>query len=424
MLKNIYYPGKNSLIVLLSAFVLITLSCSKNSNTGGGGGGTPVFNAEITIMANDTKQVIQGFGCATVFNPPNTTLVTSEEMARLFGSGDNQVGLGILRIRVAEDAAWRNTELNYAKAAIQNGARILATPWSPPARMKTNNSLIGGSLITDSSSAYANYLNDFANWMAVNGAPLAAVSVQNEPDISVNYESCDWTADQMKDFLKNHGHLITTTRVMAPESFNNNPNFVNTILNDNGAAANLDIVGGHIYGSGIAENTLAKSLNKEVWMTEHLDTNITYTGSMNTAIEIHDCLTVANFSAYIWWYGKRFYGPIGQDGLVTKRGYILSQFARFITPGATRIGTGNNSRAEVLISAYKNSNGKKVIVAINKSTSNANQKMTINDATISSVIPYTTSSTKNAERGPVISATNNSFTYLLPGQSITTFVEQ
>lgn len=410
---------------LIAAGVLI-LSCNKNNNTGSGGGGgnNTSFNAEITVMANDEKQLIQGFGCATVFNPPNTTPVTNEEMARLFGSGDNQVGLNILRIRVAEDAAWRNTELNYAKAAIQNGARILATPWSPPANMKTNNSLVGGSLKTDSSAAYANYLNAFAAYMSANGAPVYAVSVQNEPDISVNYESCDWTADQMRIFLKDFGHLITNTLVMVPESFHNDQNYVNTILNDNGATANLDIVGGHIYGGGIVENTLARSLNKEVWMTEHLDTNVTYTGNMNTAIEIHDCLTKANFNAYIWWYGKRFYGPIGQDGLITKRGYIMSQFARFIPPGSVRVGTGSNSRTEVLISVYKKSNGKKVIVAINTSTSNANQKITVSDATVSSLLPYTTTSTKNAERGSVISATNNSFTYLLPAQSVTTFVEQ
>ncbi|HMU46705.1 MAG TPA: glycoside hydrolase family 30 beta sandwich domain-containing protein [Chitinophagaceae bacterium] len=420
-------PIKNNIrkYFLIAAGVLI-LSCSKNNSAGGGGGGgnNTSFNAEITIMANDAMQLIQGFGCATVFNPPNTTALTNEEITRLFGSGDNQVGLNILRIRVAEDAAWRNTELNYAKAAIQNGARILATPWSPPANMKTNNSLIGGSLKTDSSAAYANYLNAFAEYMTTNGAPVYAVSVQNEPDISVNYESCDWTADQMRIFLKDFGHFITNTLVMAPESFHNDQNFVNTILNDNGAATNLDIVGGHIYGSGIVENTLAKSLNKEVWMTEHLDTNVTYTGNMNTAIEIHDCLTKANFNAYIWWYGKRFYGPIGQDGLITKRGYIMSQFARFIPSGSIRIGAGTNSRAEVLISAYKKSNGKKIIIAINTSSINANQKISINDATISSVLPYTTSATKNAERGSVISATNNSFTYLLPAQSITTFIEQ
>ena len=404
--------------------IIILLACSKKNNSGGGGNNPISFSAEITIIANEMKQPIRGFGCATVFNPPNTNPLTNEEFDRLFGSGDGQVGLNILRIRVATDNAWRMTELNHAKAAIQRGAKVIASPWSPPASMKTNNSLIGGSLKTDSSAAYANYLNDFASFMSANGAPLHAVSIQNEPDVNVNYESCDWTADQMRDFLKNYGHLLSNIFLIAPESFNNNQTYVNTILNDNIATANFAIVGAHIYGGGIVENPLARIMGKEVWMTEHLDTNITYTANLNTAIEIHDCLTKANFSAYIWWYGKRFYGPIGQDGLVTKRGYIMSQFARFVTPGAYRIGTGTNSRPEVLISAFKNINGKKIIIAINTSTIGANQKISINDATISSVIPYTTSLTKNVEQGSSISAANNSFTYLLPPQSVTTFVEQ
>ncbi|HEX5652502.1 MAG TPA: glycoside hydrolase family 30 beta sandwich domain-containing protein [Chitinophagaceae bacterium] len=412
------------LAMLVLIIIPITPYCSKKNNSGGGGNETFTFDAEITIMGNDSKQVIQGFGCATVFNPPNTTPLVSEEFDRLFGQGANQVGLNILRIRVATDDAWRTTELNYAKAAVQRGAKILATPWSPPARMKTNNNLIGGSLITDSSGAYASYLNDFANYMSANGAPLYAVSVQNEPDIRVNYESCDWAAEQMKDFLKNYGLLITGTRVMAPESFNNNQAYVNTILNDDAAAANLDIVGGHIYGSGITENPVAKIKGKEVWMTEHLDTNISYAANLNTAIEIHECLTKANFSAYLWWYGKRFYGPIGQDGTVTKRGYIMSQFARFITPGSFRLGTGNNSRHEILISAFKNTSGKKTIVAINNSDGIARQKITFSDAVTGVFIPYTTSPDKNAAQGAGITVSNNNFTYSLPPRSVTTFVEQ
>jgi glucuronoarabinoxylan endo-1,4-beta-xylanase len=411
-------------LTFISAFVLITsVSCNKKNNAGGGTNTPVTFDAEVTIQANNTQQVIEGFGCATVFMPSNTSL-TADESDRLFGSANNQVGLNILRIRLASDAGWRSIELVNAKEAIQRGAKVIATPWSPPASMKTNNNIIGGSLITDSSAAYASYLNDFASYMAANAAPLYAVSIQNEPDISVNYESCNWNADQMRDFLKNYGALITHTRVMAPESFNNNPAFVNSILNDDAAAANLDLVGGHIYGSGIVENSLAKDKGKEVWMTEHLDTAITYSADLNTAVEIHDCLTKANFNAYIWWYGKRFYGPIDENGFVTKRGYVMSQFARFIPPGSLRLGTTDNSRQEVLISAYKNTNGKKIIVAINTSSNIARQKITVTDAAISLVRPYVTTVNKNTGQDTDITAISNSFTYLLPPQSITTFVEQ
>lgn len=382
-----------------------------------------VYDAQVTILAAENNQTIQGFGSATVFTPPNTSALTSEEFDRLYGSAAGQVGLNFLRIRVASDDNWRTVELNYAKAAIQRGAKVFATPWSPPANMKTNNNIIGGKLISDSAKAYAKYLNDFAIFMQTNGAPLYAISVQNEPDWETTYESCVWTATEMRDFLKNQAGLITATKIMAPELVNNNQSYVNTILSDSIAMARLSIVGTHIYGGGIVENLLATAKGKQVWMTEHLDTDTNYTANLNTAVEIHDCFTKANFSAYIWWYGKRYYGLIGQDGIVTKRGYILSHFARFIKEGAVRLGTAPNSRTEVLISAYKNGS-KKVVVAINTGSGQVNQTITFKDATANSFVPYVTTSSNNVVQGNAITTLNNTFIYSIPPYSVATFVEQ
>jgi glucuronoarabinoxylan endo-1,4-beta-xylanase len=417
-------------ILLQSVFLFLLMSCSKKSGTGGGTPTPaptptpiPVYDAQVTINAAENNQIIQGFGCATVFAPPSTTELTTEEYDRLFGQGTGQVGLNFLRIRIASDDAWRAVELNHAKAAILRGAKVFASPWSPPARMKTNNNIIKGKLIADSAAAYAKYLNDFALYMAANGAPLYAVSVQNEPDWEPDYEGCVWTATEMRDFLKNQGGLITATRLMAPELVNNNQAYVNTILSDVGAVANLSILGTHIYGGGIVNNPDAATKGKEVWMTEHLDSDTTLTANINTAVEIHNCLTIANFSAYIWWYGKRFYGPIGQDGIVTKRGYFISQFARFIKQGAVRLGATSNSRADVLVSAYKNGT-KKVVVVINTSNGQVNQTIAFKDASATSVVPYLTSTSKNAEQGTAITLSGNSFVYSISPNSVVTFVEQ
>lgn len=397
-------------------------SCSKKENDTGTGS-TPLVYAEVVIQANENYQLIRGFGCATVFTPPNTSPLTDAEFDRLFGNASGQVGLNFLRIRIASDDAWRATELNHAKAAIQRGAKVFASPWSPPARMKTNNNIISGKLIPDSAAAYAKYLNDFALYMAANGAPLEAVSVQNEPDWDPNYESCVWSATEMRDFLKNQGALVTAARLMAPELVNNNQTYVNTILSDPGAVANLDIIGTHLYGGGLVENAAAKNLGKEVWMTEHLDTLTTLEANINTAIEIHDCFTKANFNAYIWWYGKRFYGLIGQDGQVTKRGYMIAQFARFVKPGAVRLGSGPNSRNEVAISAYRNGT-KKVVVAINRGNYDVKQKISFQGASAVSFIPYVTTASKNLEQGSPVAATSDSFAYTIPSKSVVTFVEQ
>jgi glucuronoarabinoxylan endo-1,4-beta-xylanase len=410
--------------IIGAAITVLFVFCSKKSDSGSGNNPPPppAFDAEVSILTNETHQVIEGFGCATVFRPASTSL-TADELDRLFGKGNGQLGLNILRIRVTEDNTWRPLELANAKGAVLRGAKVMGTPWSPPARFKTNNNIIGGSLIADSGAAYAKFLNDFADYMSTNGAPLYGISIQNEPDIQVNYESCNWTSSDMKTFLKNYGQLITSTKVIATESFNNNQIYTNDVLSDATAAANVDIVAGHIYGGGVVENAVAKNLGKEVWMTEHLDTNITYNANFATAVEIHNCLTQANFSAYLWWFAKRFYGPIGEDGLPTKRGYIMSQFAKFITPGSVRVGTNANTRQDVLVSAFKTGGGKKIIVAINNANTPVNQKFTL-DATTTDIIPYITSSDKNEETEAKITIANNTFIYSLPAMSVTTFVEQ
>ncbi|HRG94175.1 MAG TPA: hypothetical protein PLZ10_14560, partial [Chitinophagaceae bacterium] len=73
----------------IAQLTLLLPACSKSgsNNNGGGSGPAPTVNAEIIIQAADTKQTIQGFGCATVFNPPNTTAYTSAEFDRLYGTG-------------------------------------------------------------------------------------------------------------------------------------------------------------------------------------------------------------------------------------------------------------------------------------------------------------------------------------------------
>src|SRR5262249_58486604 len=111
---------------------------------------------------------------------------------------------------------------------------VLAQPWTPPASMKTNNNVVGGSLKTSEFANYANYLNSFASFLASNGAPLYAISVQNEPDIMVTYESCDWTSPQLLSFARNNAGAIST-RVIMSESFHFDKTFTDPILNDSSA---------------------------------------------------------------------------------------------------------------------------------------------------------------------------------------------
>jgi glucuronoarabinoxylan endo-1,4-beta-xylanase len=286
--------------------------------------------------------------------------------------------------------------------------------------MKTNNNTTGGELSLSSYPAYAAYLKSFADYMAANGAELYALSIQNEPDIQVNYESCNWSAQQMTDFIKNNNFDIGNTKLLAAESFNFNQSFTDVILNDASAAAKVSIIGGHIYGGGLAKYNNAFNKGKEVWMTEHLDTMTTWTSVLATAKEIHDCMAVANHSAYLWWYVKRFYGPIDESSHITKRGYIMAQFAKYIRPGYQRVDVANPA-PNVYLSAYKG-NGKSVIVAVNMGGSTTVKFTTGGETAAASYTPHITSSSKNLSTESSVSVSSSSFTYQLAESSVTTFV--
>jgi len=158
-------------------------------------------------------------------------------------------------------------------------------------------------------------------------------------------------------------------------------------------------------------------------MTEHLDTEVTWANVLATGKEIHDCLAVANFNAYIWWYIKRFYGPLGEDGVVTKRGYIMANYAKFIRPGYHRVSIEGTPRPNLNISAY---NGDKaVIVVVNMGTAAISQRFVFENDTVNSVSPYITSVTQDLEKAEAVSvsAESSDFTYTIPGESVVTFVE-
>ncbi len=135
--------------------------------------------------------------------------------------------------------------------------------------MKDNNSDIRGRLLPQNYTAFKNYINEFITYMKSNGATIDVVSIQNEPDWTPTYESCDWTADEMINFLNAPGQ-ITGAKVAAPESLNFNQNMTNAILSNDAAAQKIDIVAGHIYGGGLAKFPLAEQKQKEIWMTEYL----------------------------------------------------------------------------------------------------------------------------------------------------------
>ena len=372
----------------------------------------------VMINPDETKQYIQGFGGVNM--PGWIPDMTNEQISLAFGTGTGQIGLSILRIRVPYDPGMFNLELPAAQKARLLGAAIIASPWTPPAWMKSNNNIVGGNLNRENYADYASHLKSFNNYMLTNGVPLYAVSLQNEPDVNVNYESCSWNSSQMLKFVKEYAPSIGT-KIIIPESYNFSSGISDAILNDPLAAANVAIIGGHLYGGGIRSYPLAALKGKELWMTEHLSLDTTWYGAFLTGKEINDCMS-AGMNAYLWWYIRRYYGPIDDKSNVTKRGYIISQYARFIRPGCVRVYATPVTHNTIYTTAYKNG-AKIVIVVLNTSyEASVEQIFAIKNCSVNSFTRYVTSETKNCVKDGTVRVTNGKFNVSLGMESITTFV--
>jgi glucosylceramidase len=85
------------------------------------------------------------------------------------------------------------------------GLRVIGTPWSPPAWMKSNGSLVGGTLDPAAQEPYAGYFLRFVQEYAARGIPVSAVTVQNEPHFSpATYPGMLLAAAREAEFVGRH----------------------------------------------------------------------------------------------------------------------------------------------------------------------------------------------------------------------------
>ena len=381
----------------------------------------------VNINAATEYQTITGFGGMNGVGWIGD--LTASQIETAFGSGEGQLGLSIMRLRIDPNSANWNIQVQSAVRARQLGAKLLATPWSPPAHMKTNNSLInGGKLKPEYYDEYATHLLNFVDFMSRNGAPLYTVSVQNEPDWHPDYESCDWSGDDFVSFLNSQGARFgSNIKVTVGESVGFAKRFTDPVLNSPTAVQHADIIAGHLYGAVPQDYPLARAKGKEVWMTEH------YTDSKNDAdlwplaldvgTELHRSM-IANFNAYIWWYIRRSYGFIKENGQVSKRGYIMAQYARYVRPDYKRIGATEKPYSDVSVSAFKGPNNKIVMVVVNTGTSSRSLNLAMQNASVANLVKYSTSATLNVGYGGTTKVTNGAATVFVEPQSVTTFVSE
>ncbi|MEH7735236.1 glucuronoxylanase [Bacillus pumilus] len=385
--------------------------------------------SDANINVNAERQVIRGFGGMN--HPAWIGDLTGPQRDTAFGNGQNQLGFSILRIYVDENRNNWHREVATAKRAIEHGALVIASPWNPPSQMVETFNRNGASakrLRYNQYAAYAQHLNDFVTFMKNNGVNLYAISVQNEPDYA--HEWTWWTPQEILRFMRENAGSINA-RVIAPESFQYLKNISDPILNDPQALSNMDILGAHLYGTQISQLPYPlfkqKGGGKELWMTEvyypNSDNNSAdrWPEALGVSEHIHHSMVEGDFQAYVWWYIRRSYGPMKEDGMISKRGYNMAHFSKFVRPGYVRIDATKSPEPNVFVSAYKGNN-QVVIVAINKNNTGVNQHFVMQNGTASQASRWITSSNSNLQPGTDLNISGNQFWAHLPAQSVTTFV--
>ena len=384
----------------------------------------------VTVDLSAEHQTIKGFG--GINYPVWIDDLTQEQRETAFLNGDGQLGFTILRIHVDPNKDNWAKEVETAKYAQEQGALIFASPWNPPADMTEkfnhNGNANAQRLRHDKYAEYAQHLNDFVTFMRENGVELYAISIQNEPDYADEWTW--WSTEEIMDFILNYSDEIDC-RIMSPEAFQYRKDFYNAIINDEDALSKVDVFGTHFYGTQKKDMAYPlfeeKCADKELWMTEVYVPNSssdadTWPEAIEVAINMHDGLVTGNMQAYVWWYIRRFYGPMKEDGSISKRGYMMAHYSKFVRPGYIRVEADENPAYGVSVSAYKG-DGKTVIVAINHTFSRCAQEFSLRGAgNISFVEAYTTDGTHNLERTGNIAFDGSGFTYVLPPESVTTFV--
>ena len=106
---------------------------------------------------------------------------------------------------IDHDRKFRIPFIKQVIAAAGGKLTLFCSPWSPPAWMKTNNDILhGGKLKKDYYQTWANYYVKFIKAYDAEGIPIWGTTIQNEPMATQKWESCIYSAEDERDFLKNN----------------------------------------------------------------------------------------------------------------------------------------------------------------------------------------------------------------------------
>jgi glucosylceramidase len=288
------------------------------------------------------------------------------------------------------------TPLLREAIAANPSLRLLALPWSPPGWMKFGGVMNGGVIQTDQFSALALYFVKFLQAYQREGLPVYAVSMQNEPLYSTQLYPTAYVAapDQAAFIGKFLGPALQqagfdATRILAYDHNWDHPEYPISVLDDPDANQYAAGAAFHCYGGDVSAQSTFKAAHsdKDVWFTECSGTvGSSFAGDLAWNARTLLIGATRNWArSVILWNialdqnsGPKNGGCSNCRGVVTidtsaspptvtrnVEYYVLGHLAKFVRPGAIRIGSEPPGTGPILHVAFQNPDGSLVLFVLN-----------------------------------------------------------
>jgi glucosylceramidase len=378
----------------------------------------------MSIVVDDKKayQIMDGFGFALTGGSAQHLMnmspgARSKLLHELFGTDESSVSISYLRLSIGAsdlndrvfsyndlptgESDFKLTKFDLAQdkldvipvlkeiLAISPNIKILASPWSAPTWMKTNNNVQGGKLRVECYPVYADYFVRYLSAMKSLGIEIDAVTTQNEPFNDGNTPSMQMFAKEQAAFIKNNlGPALhfakLPTKIILYDHNCDAPEYPISILSDPQAAKYIDGSGFHLYtGSTTALSKVHNAFpEKSVYFTEMMAVS---RNGYNIAGPVDRILVGAtrNWSknVILWNLAANSknephtnnggctmcQGAVTIDGDQVTRNtafYVIAHASKFIKPGAKRIESSIADNISTV--AFQNPDGKIILIAANK----------------------------------------------------------
>lgn len=298
----------------------------------------------------------------------------------------------------------RKFKIPLIKKALQKSpeSKTFFSPWSPPAFMKSNNDMLhGGKLLPDFYNTWADYYVKYIKEYQKEGIDFWGMTIQNEPMATQIWESCIYTAEEERDFLKNYlGPTLSKNKLQSKKVifWDHNRDLItqraNVMLTDKDAAKYVWGIGFHWYENWSGGEMMFSNVGEVNRM--YPDKNLVFTEGCADSFNKNRILAWENAEKYgksmindfnngtVMWtdwnilldetggpnhVGNFCFAPVHADSksgnlIYTPSYYYIGHFSKFIKNGSQRI-SSVASRSQLLTTSFLNKPGNITTIVMN-----------------------------------------------------------